>query len=666
MAYLDNVTNILQIQPDGLPTYVRLSQNENGRNLYFELQGNEADIPANATITISGTKPDGVVYSGTGSCTDNVVLIPETVQMTAVAGTWDAKIQITSGGNTIATGRVRFVVDADTVAPGSVPSDSELEGLVAQAQQYAETARTEAYGSPLTASTAASMTDHTRVYVYTGSESGYTAGHWYFWNGSAWTDGGIYNSVAVNTDPTLKLSGVAADAKATGDAIAAVTIETDKTLSVSDAPADAKVVGDEIASLKGDLDELDEKIDNISGLSDEAKVALLACFEKVAWIDEHGQDYYDALHDALYGSAPQWLLKWSYTDGSIPTTYAPDDWASSYGFGEFVANKGVYITIRDSGSKNLYPENYETSSDSEYELKFNFASLPTNNGLIIRLGNGTTGMQVTVNSNGISVDNSSSFLPGITIESNKDYVIKAIHSANGCSLYLDNALIWTGQSANIGNKKNHILVTISSGSMDLYISEIKFNTSDHSYWDYEWYASSKTLPDGMTVDEYDFTTEVGAMYAITPNLDFDYIGDAIIEVKMKSYYERSGVPVTANGNNPQIVIKNSIVSENVFKGVKVIFDTSLGTSQTHGMVAIGVNGKNTLISGTNSNEEYHIYSIKAQGGVYSLTIDGVNQPVEQNTQTSPYFSFTGIATSNLEYPTNFFGAFIKSIKFKKL
>lgn len=253
MAYLDNVTNILQIQPDGLPTYVRLSQNENGRNLYFELQGNEADIPANATITISGTKPDGVVYSGTGSCTDNVVLIPETVQMTAVAGTWDAKIQITSGGNTIATGRVRFVVDADTVAPGSVPSDSELEGLVAQAQQYAETARTEAYGSPLTASTAASMTDHTRVYVYTGSESGYTAGHWYFWNGSAWTDGGIYNSVAVNTDPTLKLSGVAADAKATGDAIAAVTIETDKTLSVSDAPADAKVVGDEIASLKGDL-----------------------------------------------------------------------------------------------------------------------------------------------------------------------------------------------------------------------------------------------------------------------------------------------------------------------------------------------------------------------------------------------------------------------------
>lgn len=30
------------------------------------------------------------------------------------------------------------------------------------------------------------------------------------------------------------------------------------------------------------------------------KQALLNCFQHVAWIDEHGQDYYDALYDALY------------------------------------------------------------------------------------------------------------------------------------------------------------------------------------------------------------------------------------------------------------------------------------------------------------------------------------------------------------------------------
>lgn len=73
------------------------------------------------------------------------------------------------------------------------------------------------FSSPLTASTVAGMTDHTKVYVYTGSETGYTSGHWYFWNGSAWTDGGVYNAEAINTDTTLSISGAAADAKVAGD-----------------------------------------------------------------------------------------------------------------------------------------------------------------------------------------------------------------------------------------------------------------------------------------------------------------------------------------------------------------------------------------------------------------------------------------------------------------
>ena len=51
-------------------------------------------------------------------------------------------------------------------------------------------------GAPLTANTAAGMTDRSKVYVYVGSESGYSAGHWYYWTGSAWADGGVYNSIA--------------------------------------------------------------------------------------------------------------------------------------------------------------------------------------------------------------------------------------------------------------------------------------------------------------------------------------------------------------------------------------------------------------------------------------------------------------------------------------
>lgn len=82
-------------------------------------------------------------------------------------------------------------------------------------------------GAPYIATTVAGMTDKTRVYVYQGSESGYTSGNWYYWNGSAWTSGGTYNSTAVDTD---------------------------KTLTQSDKPADSAVVGKEIGSLKESLD----------------------------------------------------------------------------------------------------------------------------------------------------------------------------------------------------------------------------------------------------------------------------------------------------------------------------------------------------------------------------------------------------------------------------
>lgn len=80
-----------------------------------------------------------------------------------------------------------------------------------------------AVGSPLVANTAAAMTDTEKIYVYTGSESGYTAGKWYYYDGTAWASGGVYNSTAaVETDTTLSVSGVPADAKAAGDEIESV------------------------------------------------------------------------------------------------------------------------------------------------------------------------------------------------------------------------------------------------------------------------------------------------------------------------------------------------------------------------------------------------------------------------------------------------------------
>ena len=81
-------------------------------------------------------------------------------------------------------------------------------------------------GAPAVASTVSAMTDHNKIYVYTGSESGYTAGNWYYYDAGSWESGGVYNATAYITD---------------------------KTLSEVDKPADAKTTGDEIADLKSAL-----------------------------------------------------------------------------------------------------------------------------------------------------------------------------------------------------------------------------------------------------------------------------------------------------------------------------------------------------------------------------------------------------------------------------
>lgn len=73
-----------------------------------------------------------------------------------------------------------------------------------------------AVGSPLVAATVAAMTDHSKIYVYVGSEAGYINGNWYYWSGSAWISGGTYNSTALDTDKTLSIVDKAADAGAVG------------------------------------------------------------------------------------------------------------------------------------------------------------------------------------------------------------------------------------------------------------------------------------------------------------------------------------------------------------------------------------------------------------------------------------------------------------------
>lgn len=62
-----------------------------------------------------------------------------------------------------------------------IASDNELQSQISGL----------ASGSPLTASSTDGMTDTTKIYVNT------TNGHWYYYNGTTWTDGGTYQSTGI-------------------------------------------------------------------------------------------------------------------------------------------------------------------------------------------------------------------------------------------------------------------------------------------------------------------------------------------------------------------------------------------------------------------------------------------------------------------------------------
>ena len=113
-----------------------------------------------------------------------------------------------------------ITTNATDIAKNTSNINANKENITAVSKEI--TGLKASVGTPLVAATASAMTDKNKIYVYTGTESGYTKGNWYFNDGSSWVSGGVYNSIAFETDTTLTVSGKAADAKITGNSVRAL------------------------------------------------------------------------------------------------------------------------------------------------------------------------------------------------------------------------------------------------------------------------------------------------------------------------------------------------------------------------------------------------------------------------------------------------------------
>ena len=179
---------------------------------------------------------------------------------------------IASGEKLIVAGATAEVqIDYDVLAKAIVEqwsgstlagSSQSVKSAIDAAQTTSETLNTNiaelqtrisqvASGTPEPVNTIAEMTDHSKIYVYTGSEQSESTGYWY-----------SYDSTQEKFVPRGEYGGAV----------------TDTTLSVSGAPADSKKVGDALA-FKADADDvenLDDRVTtaeaNVSELVDEEQI----------------------------------------------------------------------------------------------------------------------------------------------------------------------------------------------------------------------------------------------------------------------------------------------------------------------------------------------------------------------------------------------------------
>lgn len=162
---------------------------------------------------------------------------------------------------TLTISKSKYVADAESTEITESLYDQLVD--IVMATKYA----------PYSVSTVSEMTDIKRVYIYTGEEVGYEFGHWYYWDGNEWSDGGTYVPAVPDTE-----------------------LDTTSTNAVQN-----KVIAQAIEQIDSDVSDIQDRVDNaedvISAL-EETKAnqsgeydELISGFTKNIYTDKGEEEY---------------------------------------------------------------------------------------------------------------------------------------------------------------------------------------------------------------------------------------------------------------------------------------------------------------------------------------------------------------------------------------
>lgn len=163
-------------------------QNDTGRELKMTLT--DRTLVATDTAAVAVNRSDGSYYTITGTVdTATNSVTADITQALTQPGRTLCQLKITDTNDEIVSSYTFCIM----VQPSTDGVPVEQYGITAQELMDAvEQIMSGSLGQPTPVTTAAEMTETDKIYLYLGSEAGYTSGDVYAYINGAWTDTGIY------------------------------------------------------------------------------------------------------------------------------------------------------------------------------------------------------------------------------------------------------------------------------------------------------------------------------------------------------------------------------------------------------------------------------------------------------------------------------------------
>ena len=126
MAQIKNIN----MTPDSIPPYMKLSQYDVGRELVFRMRDGSAEysVPAGATVKLEGTKPSSLGFVIDCTVDGSTATAVTTIDMTDEPGSVVAELVVRQGNNRIGSSNVSFDVERSPHPTGT--TDGRIEELI--------------------------------------------------------------------------------------------------------------------------------------------------------------------------------------------------------------------------------------------------------------------------------------------------------------------------------------------------------------------------------------------------------------------------------------------------------------------------------------------------------------------------------------------------------